>query len=84
MTGILADVNIQGHVDFLVDLLTSDAWVEFWEALGIRYATFDDVGLDAESADAEVWQACQDKGYVLVTSNRNQKGPDSLGSGGVE
>lgn len=78
MTGILADVNIQGHIDFLFDLLTSHAWNEFWEALGIRYATFADVGLDTETADAEVWQACQDQGFVLVTSNRNKKGPDSL------
>lgn len=42
MTGILADVNIQGHVDYLFHLLTSDAWVEFWQALGIRYVTFRD------------------------------------------
>ena len=78
MTGILADVNIQGHVDFLFELLTSDAWIEFWEALGIRYVIFGDVGLDTETADADVWQACQDQGFVLVTSNRNQKGADSL------
>lgn len=78
MTGILADVNIQGQVDFLFELLTSEAWVEFWEALGIRYVTFGDIGLDTETADVEIWQACRDQGFVLVTSNRNQKGPDSL------
>ena len=78
MTGILADANIQGHVDFLFALLTSEAWLEFWQALGIRYATFGDAGLDVAAADAEVWQRCQDQGYVLITSNRNQKGPDSL------
>lgn len=77
MTGILADVNIQGHVDFLFDLLTSDVWCEFWQALGIRYDRFGDLGLTT-SADAEVWQVCQDHGYVLITSNRNQKGPASL------
>src|SRR5579863_7927453 len=78
VTGILADVNIQGHVDFLFDLLTSEAWFEFWHPLGIRYATFAELGLGAEAPDAVVWQACQDHGYVLITSNRNQKGPESL------
>jgi hypothetical protein len=76
--GIVADVNIRGHVDFLFDLLTSDAWLEYWQALGIHYATFEDVGLDPEAADVEVWQVCQDRGYVLITSNRNRKGVDSL------
>lgn len=78
VTGILADVNIQGHVDYLFHLLTSDAWVEFWQALGIRYVTFRDIGLDAEASDAAVWHACQDQRLVLVTSNRNQRGVDSL------
>ncbi|MGH7140160.1 MAG: DUF5615 family PIN-like protein [Pirellulales bacterium] len=78
MTGILADANIEGHVEFLFDLLTSDAWIEFWQALGIRYATFEAIGLTADAADDVVWQACQDNGYVLVTSNRNQKGANSL------
>lgn len=78
--GILADVNIQGHVDFLFDLLASDAWLDFWQSLGIRYAAFKDIGLEAEAADVAVWQACQDSGYALITSNRNQKGADSLES----
>ncbi|MGH7140914.1 MAG: DUF5615 family PIN-like protein [Pirellulales bacterium] len=78
MTGILADVNIQGHVDFLIDLLTSEAWIEFWQALGIGYATFADVGLDAGAPDDLIWQICQDQELVLITSNRNECSPDSL------
>ena len=80
MTGILADANIKGHLDFLFDLLTSKAWIEFWQALGIRYATFKEIGLTADDTDDVVWQACQDHGYgyVLITSNRNQKGAHSL------
>ena len=78
MTGILADVNIQGHVDLLIDLLTSETWIEFWQALGIRYATFADVGLDTDAPDDLIWQKCQDQDLVLITSNRNQSGPDSL------
>lgn len=78
MTGILADVNIQGHVDYLMELVTSEEWVEFWQYLGLAYATFDVVGLRPEASDAEIWQFCQDQSYVLITSNRNQSGTDSL------
>ncbi|HVA50546.1 MAG TPA: DUF5615 family PIN-like protein [Pirellulales bacterium] len=78
MTGILADANIEGHLDFLFDLLTSKAWIEFWQALGIRYATFKEIGLAADDTDDVVWQCCQNNGYVLITSNRNQKGAASL------
>jgi hypothetical protein len=78
VTGVLADINIQGHVDVLVHLLESDAWIELWRALGLRYITFRDVGLNEQATDATVWQLCQEQGYVLITSNRNQKSPDSL------
>lgn len=78
MTGVLADINIQGHVGFLIHLLQSDVWIELWRALDLRYVTFSDVGLDEQATDAVVWQLCQERGYVLITSNRNQKGADSL------
>lgn len=76
--GILADVNIQGHVDFLVVLLRSGTWGAIWRELNLRYAHFGELGLDPRSKDSAVWQACQDLGYVLTTSNRNESGIDSL------
>lgn len=78
VTGILADVNIEGHVDYLINLAQSDEWIEFWQFLGLTYARFADLGLRDEASDAEVWQVCQDNGYVLVTGNRNDDGPNSL------
>lgn len=77
-TGVLADVNIQGHVDFLMKLIRSDEWIEFWQFLNLTYVTFGDVGLRHDSRDADIWQHCQDQGYVLITSNRNREGADSL------
>lgn len=32
----------------------------------------------AEATDAMVWHACQEHVLVLITSNRNQKGNESL------
>lgn len=80
MTDILADVNIQGRVDFLMGTVRSDEWVEYWEYLNLTYVTFDDVGLRAEATDVEIWQFCQAHGYVLITSNRNRASADSLES----
>ena len=78
MTGILADINIQGHIDLLMDLVRSDEWIEFWQFLDLTYVTFGEVGLRANASDADIWQLCQDQGYVLVTSNRNRDSADSL------
>lgn len=78
MQGILADVNIQGHVDFLVALMQSDSWKSLWDELNVQYLSFAQVGLDASAKDSAIWHLCQDRGYVLITSNRNQSGADSL------
>lgn len=35
--------------------------------------TFADVSLPTDADDEVVWQLCQDRGYVLITSNRSAK-----------
>lgn len=78
VTGILADVNIEGHANYLMSLVRSAPWVDLWAELELTYYTFDDVQLDREASDAEIWQYCQRHGLVLLTNNRNGEGPDSL------
>ncbi len=78
MKGILADVNIQGHVDSLVVLMRAEPWKLFWDHLQLQYFHFTDVGLAAESLDSIVWETCQKQSLVLITDNRNKKGADSL------
>ncbi|HEX5446072.1 MAG TPA: DUF5615 family PIN-like protein [Pirellulales bacterium] len=73
-------MNIEGHVDYLIDLAMSHEWIEFWQFLGLAYAKFADVGLRDDASDAEIWRVCQEKGYVLITGNRNDDEPDSLES----
>jgi hypothetical protein len=76
--GILADVNIKGHVEYLTALMKAEPWKEFWDDLGIERATFDELGLQHDATDAAVWEVCQNREYVLITRNRNRDGPDSL------
>ena len=80
MNGILADINIQGHVELLQHVWESDYWREVWESLALRLYTFADVGLPRNAPDTKVWELCQQRGLALVTANRNQEGPDSLES----
>ncbi|HJT35770.1 MAG TPA: hypothetical protein VJ783_27320, partial [Pirellulales bacterium] len=35
-------------------------------------------GLDRRAADVEIWQQCQDDGWLLITDNRNENDENSL------
>ena len=78
MKGILADVNIQGHVDLLVVLMQAEPWKLFWDHLNLKYAHFAEFGLAPSAPDSLVWATCQTEELVLITDNRNKKGLDSL------
>src|ERR1043166_5571579 len=75
---LVADVNIQGHIDGLVRRMQGEPWTDFWISLQISCLSFADLGLDAADSDAVVWQRCQHRGAFLLTNNRNDDGPDSL------
>jgi hypothetical protein len=76
--GILADANVQGQVEYLVQKMRTGEWAEFWRTLGIELLRFEDVGLVATSLDYDVWTTCQTERLVLITDNRNHEAPDSL------
>jgi hypothetical protein len=78
VNGIIADVNIQGHVDLLVVLMQAEPWKLFWDHLQLRYVHFLDVGLAPDAPDSLVWETCQKQELVLITDNRSKKDPSSL------
>jgi hypothetical protein len=78
MKGILADADVRGHVGVLVQIVLSPAWREFWDYLAIQEFSFEELGLTIQSPDSLVWRACQDNEIVLITGNRNKRGPNSL------
>jgi hypothetical protein len=78
MQGLLADVNVQGHLFYLRQLLES---LELWPILvelDVKFASFADLPLPLNLADRSLWNRCQEEGWVLLTENRNQDGQDSL------
>ena len=76
MRGLLADVNLQGHLRFLRARLIG---LGLADLLGDpEFAVFPAVGLADDLDDRSVWRFCQSEGWVLWTDNRNDDGPDSL------
>jgi hypothetical protein len=76
--GLVADANIQGQVEYLVQRMQADPWAEFWQGLGLVLHRFRDVGLSTSSTDLEVWNVCQTEQLILITDNRNLDSEDSL------
>ncbi len=80
MKGILADSNVQGHLEILLDYWQSAEWREIWESLTLVVHTFADLGLARDTSDDVLWRTCQERQVLLLTANRNDDGPESLES----
>jgi hypothetical protein len=76
--GLIADANIEGQVEYLVQRMQAAAWVEFWQALGLAPHHFEDVGLSGSATDLEVWKVCQAEHLNLIADSRNLDSEDSL------
>lgn len=78
MRGLLADVNVQGHLPYLRRLLeTLDLWSLLAE-LRLEFVTFPDLHLPRNLDDRSLWNRCQQDGWVLLTENRNEEDENSL------
>lgn len=78
MQGLLADVNVQGHLHWLRNLLKSvDLWT-LLEVEGIRFESFAGIGLRNNLDDRSIWEFCQANGWVLFTNDKNNDGRNSL------
>ena len=78
MPGLLADVNAEGYVNALLAACQRPGWIAVWKALGVRVLHLADLGLPRSTPDDVLWRACQQNDLVLITANRNAKGPSSL------
>jgi hypothetical protein len=78
MPGLLADVNIQGHLPYLRRLMEAQGLLEILTDLSISLAIFPDLRLDRGMNDRTLWQFCQANDWVLFTDNRNHEDENSL------
>jgi hypothetical protein len=78
VTTLLVDGNLDGHAGLLLSRLTSEDWKLFSDHLGLQILLLEDVGLDRESPDDDIWRFCQANSYYLLTDNRNMESEVSL------
>jgi hypothetical protein len=78
MPGLLADVNVQGHLPYLRRLMEGQGLLEILTEMGISLVTFPDLGLARATDDRTLWRFCQENHWVLFTDNRNQEDENSL------
>jgi len=78
MPKIMADHNVEGHVDALLRIWTAPPWNDFWKQLGCDVESFARQGIAPDTSDAKLWRFCQQQGIVLITGNRNAEGDESL------
>lgn len=78
MATILADTNLDGHAALLSMRLQTQRWRELRDHVGIRFVYFEEVGLKRTAKDDVVWRLCQERGFYLLTANRNLEDDDSL------
>jgi hypothetical protein len=78
MRGILADINVAKQRRAILAIWASDTWRDLWTTLGLSVESFPSLGLPYNASDALIWATCQQEGLVLITGNRNKRGPDSL------
>ncbi len=79
MRGILFDINVQGHSDYLLRLFEALGLWAFWTPLKLEFLTVSGLGYPSEVPDRVIWNRCQSERLILFTDNRNVDGQDSLG-----
>jgi hypothetical protein len=78
MPKIVADHDVEGHLQILLQVWFSPGWVDIWAETSCEIESFEHLGIDDNAPDSDVWKICQEQGVVLITGNRNAEGDDSL------
>ena len=75
MITILVDHNLEGQATWLLGTLASQGWLDL---VPLHMITLREAGLALDSSDRWIWRFVQERGMLLLTHNRTQKGRDSL------
>lgn len=59
MNGMLADINIQGHLPYVRRLLVQSGLMPLLDDTNLRLVTFPELGLDRRIDDRPLWNVCQ-------------------------
>jgi hypothetical protein len=69
MPRIMADHNVEGHLEVLLNIWSSPAWGDAWEEMGGNLESFERLGIAPDTLDTDLWQLCQAHEIILLTGN---------------
>jgi hypothetical protein len=76
MISLLADNDVELYARLIWTIFGHREWLD----LGVAgLSLLRDADLDPTSSDRTIWLHCQTNDMLLITGNRNEEGPDSLG-----
>ena len=78
MPKVMADHNVEGHLQAFINIWLSSEWDSVWLELSCEIESFDRLGIPHDMADTLLWKLCQQNSIVLLTGNRNAESDDSL------
>lgn len=78
MPRLMADNDVGGHLEVLLNICRSAEWRDVWAVLEVTIESFESVGLSRNASDRDLWEICQRREILLITGNRNRMGPFSL------
>ena len=78
MPKIMADHNVEGHLQVLLNIGSAPDWGNVWAEIACEIESFERLGIAHDTPDAALWELCQQHQIVLLTGNRNADGEDSL------
>ena len=78
MPKIMADHNVEGHLEVLMTIWSSPEWNDIWAEMACEIESFERLAIPHDIPDTQLWELCQQNEIVLVTGNRNAEADDSL------
>ena len=75
MPRIMADHNVEGHLQVLLTIWSSSAWGDVWRGIGCDLESFERRGIAPDTSDTDLWALCQTHEIVLSEADtlRNQR-----------
>ena len=68
MPRIMADHNVEGHLQVLLTIWSSPAWDDVWRGMGCDLESFERSGIAPDTSDTRLWELCQTQPIELRQS----------------
>jgi len=74
MKGLVADNNVAGQLERLLDLIRHSEFADYFLQLVLTVETMETLGFSPDVIDRILWTRCQEREMVLITAQSEPKG----------